>query len=273
MLTRIAHTTDFSPQSGVAFLHALRLSLEARSSLELLHVKDHVEDDAWQSFPHVREVLVRWGLLDAQATPADIETKLGVRVTKIEIDHRTALSGISEFFLTHRPDLVVVATHGRQGVNRWLHGSVSEEVTRRAHVPTLFIGPDSRDFVDAQTGHMRLRRILLPVAPTPSPVRALDLLSLLLSPAGVTRAAFELVHVAEAMANVFDAAEESTKIERLEGPVVETILRVADERNVDLIAMPTAGHHGFLDAFRGRTTSRVLARAPCPVLALPLIMA
>jgi nucleotide-binding universal stress UspA family protein len=221
----------------------------------------------------VREVLVRWGLLDAQATPADIEAKLGVRVSKIEIDHRDALSGISEFFLTHRPDLVVIATHGREGVNRWLHGSVSEEVPRRAHVPTLLIGPDSRGFVEAQTGQMRLRRILLPVAPSPSPARTLDLLSSLLSPFGVARDSFELIHVAEAGPDVLDEAGETRKVECLEGPVVETILRVADERKVDLIAMPTAGHHGFLDVFRGSTTSRVLAHAPCPVLALPLIRA
>jgi len=32
--------------------------------------------------------------------------------------------------------------------------------------------------------------------------------------------------------------------------VVNTILKEAEEQNVDLIAMPTAGHYGFLDAVR-----------------------
>jgi nucleotide-binding universal stress UspA family protein len=133
MLARIAHTTDFSPQSAMAFRHALRLGLAARSKLDLLHVKDSAADASWQSFPHVREVLAQWGLIEPQVTPADNEAKLGVRVSKIEINHLDAVSGISEFFLTHRPDLIVVATHGRHGVNRWLHGSVSEEVARRTH--------------------------------------------------------------------------------------------------------------------------------------------
>jgi len=272
MLARIAHATDFSPQSAVAFLHALRLALAARARLDLLHVKDHAQDDAWESFPHVREPLVRWGLLDARATPADIEEKLGVRVSKIEIDHRDATSGISEFFLTHRPDLVVIATHGRQGVNRWLHGSVSEDVARRVHVPTLLIGPQSRGFVADHTGLLSLERILLPVVPTPSPARALELLCALLSPVGVTRESFELMHVADTPPDTLADAAGATKIESFEGPVVETILRVAEERNVDLIAMPTAGQHGFLDAFRGSTTSRVLPHAPCPVLTWPLIV-
>jgi nucleotide-binding universal stress UspA family protein len=42
----------------------------------------------------------------------------------------------------------------------------------------------------------------------------------------------------------------------------------AIELDVDLIAMPTAGHHGVLDALRGSTTERVIRHAPCPVLAL-----
>jgi nucleotide-binding universal stress UspA family protein len=33
--------------------------------------------------------------------------------------------------------------------------------------------------------------------------------------------------------------------------------------------LPTAGHHGFLDAWRGGTTEHVLQRALCPVLAVP----
>jgi hypothetical protein len=56
--------------------------------------------------------------------------KLGICVSKIEIDHRDALSGISEFFIAHRPDLV-----GCRDTRTARDGSVSEEVLRRAHVP------------------------------------------------------------------------------------------------------------------------------------------
>ncbi|MGZ5851689.1 MAG: universal stress protein, partial [Hyphomicrobium sp.] len=115
-------------------------------------VKEEGADDTWESFPHVREVLAEWGLMDARGSPADIESKLGVRVAKIEIKDRDVVDGISQFFLTHRPDLLVVATHGRRGVNRWLNGSVSEDVARRTHVPTLLIGPDGHGFIDARSG-------------------------------------------------------------------------------------------------------------------------
>ena len=54
-----------------------------------------------------------------------------------------------------------------------------------------------------------------------------------------------------------------------QGPVVETILEVAEEIRADIIAMPTAGHEGVLDALRGSVTERVLHKAPCPILAIP----
>lgn len=39
--------------------------------------------------------------------------------------------------------LVVMATHGRIGLYRLLHGSVAEEVTRRASCPVLTVGPNA----------------------------------------------------------------------------------------------------------------------------------
>jgi nucleotide-binding universal stress UspA family protein len=38
----------------------------------------------------------------------------------------------------------------------------------------------------------------------------------------------------------------------------------------DLIAMPTAGRHGLLDAMRGSTTARVLDDARWPLVAAPM---
>src|SRR5262245_19605594 len=85
------------------------------------------------------EALVRWGLLDPKAQPADLEARLGIKVTKVKIRHRDPVAGLSDFFIRHRPDLIVLSTHGREGLSRWLRGSVSEEIARHTHIPTLFI--------------------------------------------------------------------------------------------------------------------------------------
>lgn len=68
-----------------------------------------------------------------------------------------------------------------------------------------------------------------------------------------------------------NASEFEGKIDVREGPVIETIISVAEEIGADIIAMPTAGRHGLFDALRGSVTERVLREAPCPVLAVPVM--
>jgi nucleotide-binding universal stress UspA family protein len=265
----IAHATDFSQLSAEAFAHALRMTIATNSHLYVLHVREPGSPEAWASFPHVRELLAQWGLMGLDEPPTHIEPKLGVRITKVEITHREPTSGLFDFILSHRPDLVVLATHGREGLSRWLSGSVSEEIARRTHLPTLFFGPQSRGFVAAGTGKMRLDRILVPVAHHPSPRRALHVLGSLLEPLGVDPTAFDFIHVGDTPPQIETASgTNGHDVEVLTGSVVEAILRLARDRRADLIAMPTVGHEGFLDALRGNTTEQVLRHAPCPVLAV-----
>jgi len=266
----IAHPTDFSDGSAMAFAHALRMAVDTKSHLYLLHVTDPGHDNAWMSFPHVRKVLGRWGLMEPDEPPVHIEQRLGIRVTKTEVYHRSATSGLFDFMLSHRPDLIVLATHGRDGLNRWLRGSVSEDLARRSHIPTLFFGPNAQGFIDPETGKIHLDGILVPVAHAPSPLRALNIVADVLDPLGVSPAAFYFMHVGDDPPKITATSQDMPlhDVEVVEGPIVETIVRSASEKDVDMIAMPTAGHVGFLDALRGSTTEQVLRRAPCPLLAI-----
>lgn len=45
----------------------------------------------------------------------------------------------------HGADLVVMATHGRTGVDRFLHGSVTEQVLRDGDVPVLAVQQSGAD--------------------------------------------------------------------------------------------------------------------------------
>jgi len=266
MIRAIAHPTDFSAKGRSAFAHALSLALASRCPLDLLHVHGPHSQDHYERFPHVREVLVRWGMLGPHATIEDIEATTGVRVRKVEIRDAHAADGLSQFLLSHHPDLLVMATHGREGLNRWVRGSVSRELAHKLAAPVLFVGPNARPFVDWNTGEMRLHDILVPIDHEPVPLRALHSLKHLMK--GMN-ARIDIVHVGEEVPNLMDENGGTLHVRRLQGAVVERILEEAGTRHASLIAMPTAGHHAFLDAFRGRTTDQVIARAPCPVLTLP----
>lgn len=270
-MVRIAHTTDFSEHSRLAFLHALRIAVAARGRLDILHVRHPREPHQWEHFPQVREALAGWGMLPEHVEPPEVERLIGVHVAKIELNDADPVPAISTFLMTHRPDVLVLATHGREGMARWLRGSVAGDVVERAHVPALLVGPESRGFVEPRSGAMAIRRVLVPVDREPSPARAFATIAALLRPWGVTDDALAPLHVGDALPDIMDPHGAARPIARRDGPVVDTIVKAAEAMGADLIAIPTTGRHGFLDAMRGGTTAHVVAHARCPVLTLPLV--
>ncbi|MCC7362159.1 MAG: universal stress protein [Anaerolineales bacterium] len=44
-----------------------------------------------------------------------------------------------DYALAQGIDLIVMSTHGRSGVSRWVMGSVTDKVVRGAHCPTLIV--------------------------------------------------------------------------------------------------------------------------------------
>ena len=261
MIHTIAHPTDFSPEGQAAFAHALALALSSGAALDLLHVRDPHRAGEWERFPRVREVLERWGRIPPGTAAAEVSRLTGVSVRKIDIHDDDTVDGLADFIVRDAPDLLVMATHGRAGLNRWLTGSVSATVAQATHVPSLLLGPGARGFVDPASGALALRRVLVPVAPSPSPVGLADLLGALLGGLGA-----ELDYVTVG-AEPVPSPGPGVTVRHLAGDPVETIL--AEARSADLIAMPTEGRHGLRDFLRGSTTEQVVARAPCPVLALP----
>ena len=267
----ILHPTDFSDLSGVAFAHALRMALATRSRLHLLHVSEHDAGGAL-AFPHARRLLVQWGLSEEDDAPWVIADKLGIEVHNSHIKGQEPAQGIVGFLREHPSDLIVLATHGGDGLEHWLRGSVSETVSRRSSIPTLFVAPGARGFVSQVSGDIRLRRALVPVDFSPAPSNTIETvhrIGRLLTGADII---MHLLHVGRTAPSVHATSPDSPSLPPVmlrSGNVVRSIVDAAIEFEVDLIGMPTAGHHGVLDALRGSTTERVIRHAPCPVLAVP----
>ena len=64
----------------------------------------------------------------------------GINVEAKVILGRVAES-IVDFATKNEIDLIIIATHGRSGVNRWLRGSVANRVLHAIHSPILIIPP------------------------------------------------------------------------------------------------------------------------------------
>lgn len=62
----------------------------------------------------------------------------GIDVLKI-VREGDAAAQICDYAKESRADLVVMSTHGRSGLQRWVYGSVADRVLRSAEVPVLLV--------------------------------------------------------------------------------------------------------------------------------------
>lgn len=276
-LGHIVHPTDLTVLSEIAFAHALRLALAFEGHLGIVHAASPAADEEpdWAAFPGVRALLARWGLLDPEAPRAAVAERLGLRVSKTDIPVADPLRALERFFEENRCDLLVLATHAREGLARLLHGSIAEAMARWAQVPTLFLPPEGRGFVDAETGAVRLADILLPVHVATPPHEAAALALKMADALGHEHARLHLLHVgpAEAAPAVSVDPRHARNLRRIaaDGAVVPAIVEAAARIDADLIVMATHGHDGPLDALRGSTTEQVLRQAGRALLAVPVV--
>ncbi len=73
--------------------------------------------------------------LDQLASRLPTELRVTTKVTFAEY----AEDGILETVATAGVDLIVVASHGRGGMGRWILGSVAESITRGGNVPVVVV--------------------------------------------------------------------------------------------------------------------------------------
>lgn len=194
-------------------------------------------------------------------------------------------------------DLVTVVTHGRKGLSRALWGSTAEEIIAEAPCPVLTIRPPQHDFVEHRGSHseIHLNRVLLATNFRPSSAAATQVATHLASQTGAELHAvyvigdyFEQIsvmfpegglmalsrlrsYVQERMAQLSrgDGARAITHI--AEGRPYEQIVRLAAEKDADLIVIGTSVHASIFGGapVLGSEIERVVRNAPCPVLCVP----
>ena len=64
--------------------------------------------------------------------------KTGVNA-KADVVYGKASEALSDYANKHDIDLVIIATHGRAGVSRWVWGSVADRLVRSVSAPVLMV--------------------------------------------------------------------------------------------------------------------------------------
>jgi nucleotide-binding universal stress UspA family protein len=130
--------TDGSPASDAAIDHAIDIADRYGARLHALYV---VDGSAYSTLEAGSEVVI--DALESegeQATDrvADAAAAAGVETTTT-VTSGTAYRAIREYADEQAIDMIVMGTHGRKGLDRYLLGSVTERVVRTADVPVLTV--------------------------------------------------------------------------------------------------------------------------------------
>jgi nucleotide-binding universal stress UspA family protein len=144
-MKRILVPTDFSPASDRALEQAAELARASKAEVLLLHkvvypppnppteLLDRLDDAA--RFDYVLKDVIERPEREAQE---GLETRRkGLEAKGVAVATHLERSGdiyerIEHALETLKPDLLVMGTHGRGGIQRWLMGSVAEKVLRHA---------------------------------------------------------------------------------------------------------------------------------------------
>lgn len=283
-IQRILCPTDFSAHARRSLDAAIVLARWYQAEITVLHVLPAGADAdraAAEPDPGLRDELCSFAEVSiAQGIPTHVSLRVGGPVEEI-----LAKAGESS--------LVVIGTHGCGGFERWVLGSVSDKVLRKAPCPVLSV-PHRPE--DAERPPHLFRNILCAVDFSATSLKALDYA------VSLTREAdgrLTLLHVVEGLPDHeprinlhFNVAEYRLYVlrdarERLgrllpeearawceaattiaSGKAYREILRGAREMAADLIVLGVHGWGAMDPQLFGATAHHVVREAACPVLTI-----
>jgi nucleotide-binding universal stress UspA family protein len=140
MYDRILVPTDGSDPATAATDHALTIADRFGAAVHAVYVVD--TDGIAHEAPELGLGALRSALEEeGEAATGAVRTRAeehGVDVTTAIVEG-VAEDAVVDYAETKGIDLIVMGTHGRHGIDRYLVGSVTERVVRRTAVPTLVV--------------------------------------------------------------------------------------------------------------------------------------
>jgi len=279
---------DFSEFSDYAADYALFLAEKFGARVTVLHTVLLFEEDIDEEghLKNYEKILQKKE--DQRARKISLHHEkgytLGVTVDSVLLRGISAGNSILSYVSDHEDiDLVVMGTHGRTGITRWLTGSVAEKVVRYSPIPVLT--------VHKEWPEIKIDKILVPVDFSEFSIIAVEKSKKI---AAEFNAGLEFVHVVEREAHPefynisFEPILEANPqlkdhiIENLqklagltdaqagftvlEGVVSEELRKYAEKNKADFIIMPIRGMGDLEHFFLGSNTEKIVRVAPCPVL-------
>jgi nucleotide-binding universal stress UspA family protein len=220
---------------------------------------------------------------------ADIEKHVGIAV-ECRVRRGHPAGNIEADAVDFKPDLLLISTHGRSGIDRWRLGSVADKVVRAAICNTLVIGPNAVEQTKWLEGDLTkpFGSILVPLDGSQLAEAALPVAA---SFAGAFGSDIHLVQAVAipAMTAINEGAYMPDLLDLTVGGARDYLARLAGQlpklkvhtkivvgppilelesyitTGIDLVVMTSHGRGGMLRTALGSVTDRLLG-GPAPVL-------
>ena len=142
-LKRILVATDFGPAAEAALTYGRALAKNFGATLTVMHVAENFFLRATIADPHALKAAVARRL--EERLTAEDRRALHARAV-LETSDQPA-DAITTYAKQAEIDLIVMGTHGRDGLAHFLVGSVAERVVRTASCPVLTVKHPEHEFV------------------------------------------------------------------------------------------------------------------------------
>ena len=135
--------TDFSPASDRALQHALAIGARYDAAISVLHANSPQPHEPIPMDPMPRELDRQLLSSEREMQRLELEVEQKNLAHRIRIERGPVWDVLSSVIEQDHPDLLVLGTHGRGGLEKLVLGSVAEQVLRLAPCPVLTVGPKS----------------------------------------------------------------------------------------------------------------------------------
>ena len=151
-IRRVCYATDFSPTARAAWPWVVSIASAADAEIDLVHVTFSPVPDrhlSAETLGRIAQTLHEQGRLEVQRF-LERSPFPGDRIN-VRLSHGDPVEQIVHQAQARSTDLIVMGTHGRSGVVRWMLGSVAHHVIQAATCPVLTVAPPSVSGHDAES--------------------------------------------------------------------------------------------------------------------------
>jgi nucleotide-binding universal stress UspA family protein len=275
-LESVLYATDFKADATLALPYVISLARTYHSKIYVVHVVDLFPSSTMGLTSAMRAVEAQ-AVSEAKQAAQELRPAFAQVPNEMLVRKGNVWKEISRIVDEKNIDLIVVGTHGREGIRKMVLGSVAEQIFRRAPCPVLTIGPRIHGEPDRFS---QLHSILVPVDFSPESSAAVSYSAAL---AQIHQARVYLLHVTrdeeaigaslkEGLRNLIPPEVHlsvAPKVFVEQGLPSEKILDLAAELAVDLIVLGVKRPLIFEGAFTHQnmaTASKVVSAAECPVI-------